>query len=283
MAQLKSTIVQGSLRVTDTTYTSELNLATATVSRLLGTDENKNVISMDMIGLGVTNGVVNVVYGTTANTALQGNATLFTLNNSGKTASAAASFYAPTTGGTAGHILIGAGATTAPAWYGGTVMSGSAAASWKTAFNGTTDATATNAAAVTIAGGLGISKKLHVGSTATVLNLTIGSTNEYGDAYTPIYWHEGVPTAVTLTQQCAFTIKSGKSGVRLSHAAITVDSYVAEIVITSGESKLNSAISWTSADGYIELTCSSTVSGDVTGYIMISRGGEITATATDIA
>lgn len=204
-----------------------------------------------------------------------------TLNNAHNYTSSS-TYYAPTTGGTAGHVLIGAGATTAPAWYGGTVMSGSAAASWITAFNGTTDATATNAAAVTIAGGLGISKKLHVGSTATVLNLTIGSTNEYGDAYTPIYWHEGVPTAVTLTQQCAFTIKSGKSGVKLSHAAITANSYVTQIVVTSGEANLNSAISWTSAAGYIELTCSSTVSGDVTGYIMISRGGEITATATDI-
>lgn len=205
-----------------------------------------------------------------------------TLNNAHNYTSSS-TYYAPTTGGTAGHILIGAGATTAPAWYGGTVMSGSAAASWKTAFNGTTDATATNAAAVTIAGGLGISKKLYVGDTATVPDLTIGSTNEYGDAYTPIYWHEGVPTVVTLTQQCAFTIKSGKSGVRLSHAAITANSYITQIVVTSGEANLNSAISWTSAAGYIELTCSSTVSGDVTGYIMISRGDEITATATDIA
>ena len=204
-----------------------------------------------------------------------------TLNNAHNYTSSSA-YYAPTTGGTAGHVLIGAGATTAPAWYGGTVMSGTAAASWKTAFNGTTDATATNAAAVTIAGGLGVAKKLRVGDTATVPDLTIGSTNEYGDAYTPIYWHAGVPTVVTLTQQCAFTIKSGMSGVKLSHAAITANSYVTQIVVTSGEANLNSAISWTSASGYIELTCSSTVSGDVTGYIMISRGGEITATATDI-
>ena len=204
-----------------------------------------------------------------------------TLNNAHNYTSSS-TYYAPTAGGTAGHVLIGAGATTAPAWYGGTVMSGTAAASWITAFNGTTDATATNAAAVTIAGGLGVAKKLHVGDTATVPDLTIGSTNEYGDAYTPIYWHEGVPTVVTLTQQCAFTINSGMSGVKLSHAAITANSYVTQIVVTSGEANLNSAISWTSASGYIELTCSSTVSGDVTGYIMISRGGEITATATDI-
>lgn len=93
--------------------------------------------------------------------------TKVTFNGADKGASTA-SFYAPTTGGTAGHTLIGAGTTTAPAWYGGTVMSGSAAASWKTAFNGTTDATASNAAAVTIAGGLGIAKSIIVGEIATV-------------------------------------------------------------------------------------------------------------------
>lgn len=157
MAQLKSTIVQGSLRVTDTTYTNELNLATATVSRLLGTDANKNVVSMDMTftsptaastsyatafidtisqgadgqitatkanipiasastagimqvgtGLGVTDGVINVSYGTTANTALQGNATLFTLNGTNVTVASAASFYAPTTAGTSNQLIIAA-------------------------------------------------------------------------------------------------------------------------------------------------------------------------------
>lgn len=190
-------------------------------------------------------------------------------------------YYAPTTGGTAGNILIGAGTTDAPAWYGGTVMSGSAATNWITTFKGTTDATATTAAAVTIAGGLGIKKKLYVGDTAIVPNLTIGTTNEYGDAYTPIYWHEGIPTVVTPIQQYAFTINSGKSGVKLSHAAITINSYVTQIVVTEGESNLNSEIEWESAAGYINLTCSAT-SGTVKGYILVSRGGAITATATNI-
>lgn len=120
-------------------------------------------------------------------------------------------------------------------------------------------------------------------------HLYLGTDDTYGDSYTPVYWNDGVPTEVTLVQQCAFTINSGKSGVRLTHTAITADSYVTQIVVTSGESNLNSAISWqsynganTGNSGYIELTCTSTVSGNVTGYIMISRGGEITATATDI-
>ena len=128
-----------------------------------------------------------------------------------------------------------------------------------------------------------------LGSTdAKWAKLYVGTEATYGDSYTPIYWHNGVPTVVTLTQQCEFTINSGNSGVKLTHAAITKDSYVTQIVIDDGEENLNSAISWQSYDGantgdpgYIELTCSK-VSGNVSGYIMISRGDKITATPTDI-
>ena len=41
---------------------------------------------------------------------------LFKLNNTDKKASDAASFYAPTAGGTSGYILTGAGTTSAPTW-----------------------------------------------------------------------------------------------------------------------------------------------------------------------
>jgi hypothetical protein len=51
-------------------------------------------------------------------------------------------------------------------------MSGTATATWKTEFNGTTDATAKNAAAVVIEGGLGIAKSIIVGETATITNDT---------------------------------------------------------------------------------------------------------------
>lgn len=119
-------------------------------------------------GLGVSSGTISVTYGTAANTALQGNQVLFKLNNGDKTASSAATFYAPTAGGTAGYPLIGAGTTTAPAWYGGTVFTGTAAASWKTDFNGTTDATSTTAAAVVMDGGLGVAKQLRTGGSVTL-------------------------------------------------------------------------------------------------------------------
>ena len=122
-----------------------------------------------------------------------------------------------------------------------------------------------------------------LGSTdAKWAKLYIGDTTSYGDAYTPIYWNEGNPTAVTPIQYCTFTIGSGKKGVKLTHAAFTADSYVTQIVVISGESNLNSAIGWESAAGYINLACTAVTSGAVSGYILVSRGGAITATATDI-
>lgn len=66
-------------------------------------------------GLSVSSGKVSVAYGTAANTALQGNATLVTLNGTNKTAASVASFYAPTAAGTSGQYLKSSGSG-APTW-----------------------------------------------------------------------------------------------------------------------------------------------------------------------
>lgn len=65
-------------------------------------------------GLGVSSGTVSVSYGTSANTALQGNTYLVTLNGLSKTAADIADFYAPTSAGTNGQFLksIGSGEPT---------------------------------------------------------------------------------------------------------------------------------------------------------------------------
>lgn len=110
----------------------------------------------------------------------------------------------------------------------------------------------------------------------------IGTADSYGDAYTPVYWNNGTPAAVALLQYQAFTILSGNDGVKLSHDAFTADSYVSQIVVTGGEANLNSAISWTSGTGYIDLVCSTAPSGNVTGYIVVGRGAQLQATATAI-
>ena len=119
-------------------------------------------------------------------------------------------------------------------------------------------------------------------SSARWASLYLGSSDTYGDAYTPVYWNAGVPAAVTPVQYCTFTIADGKSGVRLAHTAFVSDSYVLQLVVTSGESNLNSALTWTSAAGYIDVTCTAVTSGAVSGYMIVSRGGEIVPTATDI-
>jgi hypothetical protein len=67
-------------------------------------------------GFSDSSNTISVAYGTIANTALQGNQNLFSLNGTTKNAAAAASFYAPTESGTTGYTLVGAGANTAPVW-----------------------------------------------------------------------------------------------------------------------------------------------------------------------
>lgn len=66
-------------------------------------------------GLSASSGTVSVSYGTSASTALQGNATLVTLNGTNKNASSVASFYAPTSAGTSGQYLKSSGSG-APTW-----------------------------------------------------------------------------------------------------------------------------------------------------------------------
>lgn len=48
MAQLNSSVVQGSLRVTDTTYTTNANISSLTASQAVITDANKNLISRNI-------------------------------------------------------------------------------------------------------------------------------------------------------------------------------------------------------------------------------------------
>ena len=105
----------------------------------------------------------------------------------------------------------------------------------------------------------------------------IGSANGYGDAYTPIYWNNGVPTAITSILCVPFEITGGKKGVTLQHSAFTTKSYVLQIVVTSGADKLTSPITWNSnTTEYISLQCTTTVSDTVQGYILVSRGADLT-------
>ena len=170
MAQLKSSVVQGSLRVTDTTYTTSIQanslllpsanttdafhevtsirnnestgslnwtakgtnakelittntlaywngLYSASTSNLLYCKEGKfgnMAIKIKGNGFSDSDNIISVAYGTSANTAVQGNQTIFTLNGSAKNSGSSASFYAPTSAGTNNQILVSTGG--APGW-----------------------------------------------------------------------------------------------------------------------------------------------------------------------
>ena len=94
---------------------TNIGVSSGTISVATATTSALGVMKVGT-GLSVSSGTVSVAYGTKASTALQGNQTLFTLNNAAKTASSTASFYAPTGAGTAGQVLVSAGGTNAPTW-----------------------------------------------------------------------------------------------------------------------------------------------------------------------
>ena len=84
MAQLKDSVVQGSLRVTDTTYTTNLNLSSATASQIVKTDANKNLIAGALSATEIptlsitdkTSGTLTVARGGTGVTSLTANSIL---------------------------------------------------------------------------------------------------------------------------------------------------------------------------------------------------------------
>ena len=107
----------------------------------------------------------------------------------------------------------------------------------------------------------------------------IGTANSYGDAYTPIYWNNGVPAAVTTIQREAFSftvpaIAGDPSIINSDSTNVTDNSEVVEIVVETGIQYLNSIITWEIVNGnnntkQIQLTA--TVTGTVTGYILFRK------------
>lgn len=122
-------------------------------------------------------------------------------------------------------------------------------------------------------------------------NVYIGTTDTYGDVYQPIYWNDGVPTITYPVQYFTWSINSGNLGTTLvgtSANLFTDDTYAVTIVVTNGEANLNAPLQWLSdntngANSFIIQT-DVAVSGNVSGYAIVSRGRNITGftTATQI-
>lgn len=104
-------------------------------------------------------------------------------------------------------------------------------------------------------------------------SLYLGTADTYGDAYTPIYWNNGVPAATTITNKSAFTIASGTTSATISQShTYKTRTVVTEIVVETGMQYLNNIITWTNSSGNIILNTATETSGDVTGYILTSTG-----------
>ena len=114
-------------------------------------------------------------------------------------------------------------------------------------------------------------------------SLFIGTADTYGDPYLPVYWNEGVPAYTNgIVQKKNFSFTQGATSITIEHEAYNqlygIETFVIQIVVTSGESNLNGPISWESRQksgstdiGEIVLTTIAT-SGVVSGYILTARG-----------
>ena len=99
----------------------------------------------------------------------------------------------------------------------------------------------------------------------------VGTANTYGNAYTPVYWNEGVPAPVSVVRMIGWTFDSGSTGTTLSSNSFTTNTIVIQIVVHTNESNLTGPINWQSNDRAIILSTTAT-SGIVGGYIIVAEG-----------
>lgn len=100
--------------------------------------------------------------------------------------------------------------------------------------------------------------------------LFVGNQDQYGDAYTPIYWNNGVPEVVTIIQKEDFSLTTSNNGSYNISSNTSSGSHVIEIVVTSGYSSLLSSISYT-VNNSNTIDISATVDGTVSGYILYTK------------
>ena len=102
---------------------------------------------------------------------------------------------------------------------------------------------------------------------------------DHGDAYTPVYWHNGVPTTVNTIQRESFSISPTSAGVAatvdvlINNTNVTDDTQITTIVVDSGESYLNSIIEWTidTTNNVKKIKLTATVTNTVSGYILFKK------------
>lgn len=104
----------------------------------------------------------------------------------------------------------------------------------------------------------------------------------------PIYYYDGSSVQLygggngSQVYSTTFEIKPNNLGVSLENNAFNANSYVTQIVITSGENYLPGPITWESSSSTIALRTSTAVSSTVSGYIIVQQGKTVSTTATDL-
>ena len=114
--------------------------------------------------------------------------------------------------------------------------------------------------------------------------LYIGTTNSHGDAGVPIYWNNGTPEATHATQIIknweinATNNNNSNNMVEYSDSTwFQDDTQVVALVVTNGMQYLAGELTWTITDNHkLQISSSANVSGNVSGYIILSRSETLT-------
>lgn len=208
--------------------------------------------------------------------------------------------YVPLDSGVAGQLLVSGGNNAAPQWEQNALLISTN--------DGINDTTKLSLGSNTHAGLIGLysTTGVHVFSIYKPVNPTFNNTPiehtfpstqgyivqssdlDAGDFETPIYLENGIiHESLPIILKWNFTIASGQSSATLSNLFFNAHTYVTQIVVDQGIENLNGPINWISSDatevegttvpGNITLT-TATTSGTVSGYILISRGNDVSNT-----
>ncbi len=211
-----------------------------------GTDSTLQGGSNSAVGLKV-DGTLGIGSGGTGTNSVTTNGIIY---------GASLTAYGSTAAGSAGSILIGNGANAAPSWYNGLILTNSGTNS-----NPTYE--------IKVNGAISFKENNSYSQT-------------YGNLYTPIYWSNGKPATTTPIQKISFTFNhTYPSEIHLSHDAITKNTCISEIVVTSGFEYLHSSISWevitNNNTSYLKLSTTSAITNvetdakTISGYVIIGQ------------
>ena len=103
----------------------------------------------------------------------------------------------------------------------------------------------------------------------------VGTADSYGDPYTPVYWHGGVPEIASIIQKASFEMTATDNYCIIHSAAYAENTIVIQIVITEGKQNLTAPIKWKAENNQVTLSMKTNPLGPVNGYIITARGTDL--------